>query len=102
MPMIPAIKTKWLAALRSGKYLQTRGFLQLQLAPKKKYHYCCLGVLVCVQGKTPKKAGLSIINVVPNDFAAGLTVGEQNKLAEMNDRPDSTFAQIADYIENTL
>ena len=41
MAMRPGIKKKWLAALRSGTYMQGRG--KLRPTPKT---YCCLGVLL--------------------------------------------------------
>lgn len=37
--MKPEIKEQWVAALRSGKYQQTRGYL------RDSKGYCCLGVL---------------------------------------------------------
>lgn len=41
--MNPDVKTKWLAALRSGEYEQTDGML-LKVTGERKQH-CCLGVL---------------------------------------------------------
>jgi hypothetical protein len=37
--MNQVIKEKWVAALRSGEYKQTKGYL------RNKKGYCCLGVL---------------------------------------------------------
>ena len=104
MSMIPEIKVKLLEALRSGKYTQTkRGLLQWQPGKKKASQYCCLGVLMCVQGKRPLRARCSVnSSVVPSEFNAGLSVQEQVKLAGINDGTDSTFASIADYIEQNL
>jgi len=50
MPMNPEIKSKWLAALRSGQYEQARGGLQRILGRNNetgeiKRGFCCLGVL---------------------------------------------------------
>lgn len=42
MELKQPFKEKWLAALRSGTYQQTKGTL------KNKEGYCCLGVAVCV------------------------------------------------------
>ena len=38
-------RTKWLAALESGKYKQTKGTLRQPKGDGKSYGYCCLGVL---------------------------------------------------------
>lgn len=102
MPMVPAIKTKWIAALRSGKHKQTTdGFLQTRDANRHS-KYCCLGVLMAIQGKSPLKTLTSVtLDSVPHELNAGLTVPEQKELAQMNDGGDS-FADIADYIENII
>ena len=42
--MNPEIKAKWIEALRSGKYRQTKEYL------KRGDKYCCLGVLCEVAG----------------------------------------------------
>ena len=42
--MNPEIKTKWLDALRSGKYTQGRGRLK-SVSPGGATAHCCLGVL---------------------------------------------------------
>lgn len=42
--MTPELKTRWLAALRSGEYSQVRGTL------KNRDGYCCLGVLCEIAG----------------------------------------------------
>lgn len=42
--MIPEIKQKWLTALRSGDYVQTKRFLQ------RDDKFCCLGVLCDIYG----------------------------------------------------
>lgn len=46
--MKPEIKEKWLIALRSGEYKQTRNTLRIASSDAKEsgdYSYCCLGVL---------------------------------------------------------
>jgi hypothetical protein len=43
--MNPQIKQKWLNALRSGEYQQTKGFL------RKEDGFCCLGILCDLYGK---------------------------------------------------
>jgi hypothetical protein len=46
--MKAALKKKWVAALRSGKYKQGHGALRIKGA--KKDAFCCLGVLADVAG----------------------------------------------------
>lgn len=43
--MNPEIKTKWVAALRSGEYRQGRNVLKQRHGDKDTPQYCCLGVL---------------------------------------------------------
>lgn len=50
--MTPEMKTKWVEALRSGKYKQTTGLL------KDAEGYCCLGVLASINGHEPDEEGL--------------------------------------------
>jgi hypothetical protein len=101
--MDKTIKAKWIAALRSGKFKQTTtGFLQFTPSKKKASQYCCLGVLMCVQGTTPRKA-MPFVNssVVPTEFSAGLSVEAQKDLARRNDAGNS-FASLANYIEQFI
>lgn len=119
--MKPAVKKKWLAALRSGEYKQGKtGQLK-----DEKGGYCCLGVLCDVYAKTKRKKGLWQGFRFMNESAfpaqqvwewAGL--GERNpnvkdgsgktdSLAEFNDgefgeRNRRNFKQIANYIEKSL
>ena len=116
------IKARWLAALRSGDYLQARGFL------RSARGYCCLGVLceIAVQeGVTTRVTrgegaesyyGEDFFSTVlpeqVSDWAGGLSSsgalpGEAtidgsfsgNTLADLNDSGRYTFEQIADVIE---
>ncbi len=50
--MTPELKTKWVEALRSGRYAQTDGELRRQPFGGR-FEYCCLGVLCDVAGKDP-------------------------------------------------
>lgn len=44
--MLKRIKTKWLKALRSGKYRQVKGAMRRGILDNEKtFGYCCLGVL---------------------------------------------------------
>jgi hypothetical protein len=47
----PAVKTKWVKALRSGKYKQTQGCLAAQTENQKVPRFCCLGVLTDLYAK---------------------------------------------------
>ena len=84
-------KTKWVEALRSGKYNKGIGNLY------QDGRYCCIGVAyllfdpafnICVTSEAAK-----IIGLEPN---------ERDVLVDMNDYQDKSFAEIADYIEQSL
>lgn len=104
---------KWITALRSGEYKQTRRRLQ------DKYGYCCLGVATDLYIRETRKArwGASVKckfhayeypdSVDPNagflpaqvsDWL-GITMDRQMDLALMNDA-GSTFLDIASVLEN--
>lgn len=113
------IKSKWLKALRSGRYKQTQTML------KDDIGYCCLGVLCTVvgakwredphdeymravlDGKVINEPGSEVLRLV---FLRkiGLTKVRQEVLTNMNDGngnkgvPAHSFKQIADYIEKNL
>ena len=99
------IKQKWIEALRSGKYKQTRGKLK-----GRNGAFCCLGVLCDIQGGKwecaknkylldgfyssipPKKLNAGIFNYAPLvDRNDGLEGGRAH-----------SFSEIADYIEEEL
>lgn len=116
--MNPEVKEKWLAALRSGDYTQTRTALY------KDGSYCCLGVLceIAVQEGVPlqvretsimdtmykyynDESGLlpyevqtwaGLINRNPNTTES--PEGYPRSMAELNDN-GWTFEEIADVIE---
>ncbi len=104
--MKPEVKTKWLAALRSGQYPQARGRL------RSSDGYCCLGVLCDIVDPTQwngrNEYGPDTKTGFP-DFAvyeaAGLEIRVVNdtieRLAHMNDN-GSTFPEIAAHIEAQL
>ncbi len=112
--MKPKFKSKWLKALRSGRYRQADGSL------KDEGAYCCLGVLCNVIGVRWRKhetesamvpfIGGKEVSARDSDtglLGAGLLrkVGmgrnTQTALALMNDEGKS-FDEIADYIEKRL
>jgi len=109
------IKARWVDALRSGVYNQTRGVLQNEKG------YCCLGVLCDIHANETNTRWVpeafsfvyaSEINVLPTIVRkwAGLkhkdpTVkvdGAHEALSNMNDILRKTFAEIADVIEKGL
>jgi hypothetical protein len=107
--MDPELKAKWLEALRSGHYAQTREYL------RQDGGYCCLGVLCDVVD--PEAWGEedrwqyadegdidAEICELPESFRhrAGITDRAQSVLIELNDCEEATFEQIADYIEANL
>lgn len=123
--MNPEIKSRWVAALRSGEYKQTTGRL------RRDGGMCCLGVLTDLAvrdgvaawisssggepGSIEDDTGEVRISLLPNIVArwAGLPIdGDQCgpkvsiqqlkcALAEHNDS-GRTFAEIADAIESQL
>lgn len=78
------LKAKWVTALRSGDYQQTKNTLQDRIG------FCCLGVLNEVRG------AIQSYNNLPR------LVGNWEVLARMNDEQGKSFAEIADYIEGNL
>lgn len=95
---------KWLKALRSGKYKQTRvGGLY-----NPKYDsFCCLGV-ACVIAGQPKVeiiGGFISVNVadtygIPQELNDRTELSTQ--LADRNDRSKYSFKKIADWIEKNV
>lgn len=50
-----AVMKKWVAALESGRYKQTKGTLRQQNKDGKSYGHCCLGVLCDIYAKETGK-----------------------------------------------
>lgn len=121
-PMNPAVKAKWLEALRSGAYKQASGVLRTSADS-----YCCLGVLSQLasdEGIIPQpsifngtyrwtsEAGNSgNMYLIPEVMEwAGLesasgelrTEDYSMNLSRMNDSGEHDFESIADMIENNL
>lgn len=103
------LKTKWVKALRSGKFEQAQMSLKRPVGDGV-YGYCCLGVLRHLINPKSKAEDKEIGDLLCKTHLrqSGLDYEIQNSLAQMNDgkgkysgRPH-TFAQIADYIEKTL
>lgn len=99
--MKPEIKTKWIDALRSGKYLQIKGALR----SRDGLGHCCLGVLCdLIDPAGWHLQAHHFENLMPGEkilSEAGLAMDAADKFADMND--DGTpFATIADHIERHL
>lgn len=106
------IADKWVAALRSGEYVQGKDHLSINDA------YCCLGVLcelAIKDGIRINKEMLNgvmsynnFVNVPPYQVREWAEINYINnssfpesfdRLTTMNDVENKTFAEIADYIE---
>ena len=111
------IKTKWVKALRSGKYKQAAGKL------KDDNGYCCLGVLCQLHAKETKlgKWITTDNEYYPINYVVGKSVGDVelptavmkwaglsrpygisvkgSKLTNINDNEGKTFKELADIIE---
>lgn len=109
----PDFKAKWIAALRSEKYIQAGGSL------KSSGGFCCLGVACDISGikwekgsnyfMTPSKNtafpdGEDLSADVMNSLRStnsGKASDAMHKLADLNDF-GSSFTQIANWIEENL
>jgi hypothetical protein len=129
--MYAEVMTKWVTALRSGKYPQGKG--QLKAIPKGSdvAEYCCLGVLcelAVEEGVLPAptrgdREGMEVIfaygtmdeaAVLPREVKKWAGLDSSNPLllvhpdkgpisaANLNDTQGYTFDQIADLIEQAL
>jgi len=99
------IKTRWIEALRSGRYEQTVGLL------RGRYGFCALGVLCDIApGSHYWEKGYggdwNFMSAASGSrmFLAGLglTLNEQETIGKMNDNDRASFHAIADYIEVML
>lgn len=100
---------KWIAALRSGKYIQGQGTLF------KYDKYCCLGVVpeleelkwqedVSGAHYVTNSMGSRYVNTLPEDLQDkyGLNNFMQSVLVEANDAKGRTFVEIAAALEQYL
>jgi hypothetical protein len=114
--MYPAIKEKWIMALRSGEHKQTKNMLLDYDGAQ-----CCLGVLCDVvaedmdvekcPGTDPRtnghyrdRNGSRMTTQLSSDLSneVGLTRAQESQLITMNDTAGRDFSEIADYIERNL
>jgi len=76
--MNPEVKVKWLEALRSGEYRQTRYTLQ-----SPSHGFCCLGVLCDIY--TKEVGGSWEYDYCESSCAHTLKVGEESAQTELPD-----------------
>lgn len=116
--MDAVVKAKWIEALRSGRYIQGRGWLKKQY-PDGRVCHCGGGVLVDVmnplgwygESKLRYHSGAPFsvyyyegeATEIPfiMRFRAGLSALEANQIIGLNDA-GTPFALLADYIERHL
>ncbi len=104
------LKVKWVAALRSGKFEQTRNVLR-----GASGGFCCLGVLLDVSSLGGHWERGGVYSTPEYEIEAdlcrlrenlGISVEAHNKLVHMNDgergERQHSFAEIADWIEANL
>lgn len=119
------LKAKWVAALRSGEYMQGAG--RLKIVDGTRVTHCCLGVLCEVMGvKIEMRSSYSHLSESTHqrldDFMTRnpqhatkslphdpLSYPQENQLTRMNDGSSTTtpvrkhsFLEIADWIEENL
>jgi hypothetical protein len=99
------VKTKWVAALRSGEFTQGREYLR---SPEDTH--CCLGVLCAITPESvldfdyfaqahPSEMETMIIPAEVQGWSGLTSHNVMERLAGMNDIGGKSFAEIADYIE---
>jgi hypothetical protein len=111
-PLLPLEdKTKWIEALKSGKYKKGKGVLN-----KRNNEYCCLGILVEIENLSKKEYngiieyGDNRENIfLPKDsksynilggvgYFKGFTINYCSNLAAINDSTE-TFDEVIEIIE---
>lgn len=104
--MNQTVKKKWVEALRSNRYNQTRGTLR---SPQNCF--CVLGVLCDVvdpngwgSNKGMSKAWRGSMGVIPSKLCSAIHLKGKDaaRLMQMNDGERKSFKELADYIENNL
>jgi hypothetical protein len=101
MSLDPVAKEVWCEALRSGEFRQCKGAMHDGAGG-----HCCLGVAMEIfpwltdydgRGQILSEESCELLGLGFNGWDAAV----QQQLSEMNDA-DSSFADIADYIERNL
>lgn len=112
------IKAKWLAALRGGEFEQGWNYLHVPFElntliaedykgksrDKPPTHtkgaFCCLGVVCAVAGLSIKPKDQWLPSAYAQQF--NIEPGALNRLTNLNDTENYSFAEIADWIETNL
>jgi hypothetical protein len=94
--MTPQLKARWIKALRSGRYKQTKCFAG-EMLNNKEYN-CCLGVLARISHCKWPRIGNTDQIPLPEKILANHI---QMKLSGFNDAGWS-FKEIANFIETTI
>lgn len=111
--MLQSNKDKWVKALRSGKFPQTRGLLVREEGCRFSRDtdgtipppgFCCLGVYFkAVKGMKEHDATFEGLGDMFGWSAAlkkdGLTQADKESLINLNDFDKASFSEIADWIE---
>lgn len=95
------LKTKWVEALRSGDFKQTRSEFRRERG-NGDVSYCCLGVLCVVGGVEPKPTACGNWDFA--DTALGKNLEGKlwaDQLASLNDS-GAAFPEVANFIELNL
>jgi hypothetical protein len=96
--MPKAVKSKWLRALRSGKYRQTRTGM---LYNSNSDAYCCIGVLQhCLHGGTEGHATPSYEWY--RDAGIDTFAFPEETLTKFNDISHYSFSKIADWVQKNI
>ena len=106
--MNKSLKDKWVAALRSGRYRQSKEYLYVP-----NHGYCCLGVLCDIvddskwvdNAHTEYDFGDKVKCQYPTKNwldKVGLLDYTAEYLTILNDNNNKTFTEIADWIETNL
>lgn len=106
----PAVKQRWVDALRSGAFRQTTG----QLFNREDYGYCCLGVLKQIEGYSQAEDGSELLDPacgLSNEIQGHLSAANDGEGRELQDKyapiphsdgPSSDFNEIAQWIDQWL
>ena len=113
-------KTEWIEALRSGKYTQATGLLRRNISNSEekvhniiKYGYCCIEVYCEINNREFNTIG-SGLKEFEGEKSTYETLNKEifskgiprnfgiNFLINMNDDENSSFSEIADWIEQNV
>lgn len=117
--MSPAVKRRWVHALRTTRRKQGYGAMHSVHGGNGKHYYCPLGILCETEGLKSKRIGVLFINdykyyykgstqplgaIPPYAFRKkiGLSLNATSKIVDLNDSQNKSFKEIADWIEKKL